>query len=388
MKVYFVLRCNNFKTLKRFINSGKEVAIMSKLFDIPNRIEAIQSLRFIAAIMVALSHFGIVNEITKSSAFNVMFFLRLFFVISGFVVMISTEQKKSSIDFLLKRLIRLAPLYCLLTLFVFGVAQFLPSLIGYKPSIVQLIKSLFFVPFARETLKDGVVLRPIVGLGHTLQMEMFFATIFALALKISHKYRGLTSGIMALVLAIVGLTVTFEGAFLQFYLNVNCYSLVSFVIGISIYYLMIWAKMRKFSNCKVIITSGIVALASLVSLYYLYNIWPSGILTYIIEFLSYACIIVCATSYSSMKLPVSKFLTKLGNASYSFYLIHYFVISVAERFLHIDSFSWRNISLILIIVALSWCMSYISYYVIEKHFGMWMVEKINQQTHKMKLKSS
>ena len=68
---------------------------MPKIFEIPKKIESVQFLRFFAAMAVAFSHFGIVNEITDT-VFNVTYFLRLFFVLSGFIVMLSTEQKEKS----------------------------------------------------------------------------------------------------------------------------------------------------------------------------------------------------------------------------------------------------------------------------------------------------
>lgn len=259
---------------------------------------------------------------------------------------------------------------------MFAVAQFLPSLIGYVPSIGQLVKSLFFLPFYRETLKDGVLLRPIVGLGHTLQMEMFFSTFFAIAMRISHKYRGLICGALMVIFAIAGMLVPFESAFCRFYLNINYYSLISFVVGILSYYFLMWIKSIKISNLRVIGISGIMAVASLVVVHYSYSISRTSVLVYIMGFISFIAIITCATAYSSMKFYVPKLFLILGDASYSFYLIHYFVISVAERVLRIDSFAWQNILLMVIALVISWGISYISYLIVEKRFGGWMVKKL------------
>jgi len=349
---------------------------MQKVFEFPKRIESIQCLRFVAAIAVAFSHFGIINAITDT-AFNVTFFLRWFFAISGFIVMLSTQRPERRKGFICRRLIRLAPLYWLLTVFVFVVAQFLPELIGYTPNVEQLLKSIFFIPFSRVTLKSGITLRPIVGLGHTLQMEMFFSLIFAVSMKLSHKYRGLISGAVMVCLALIGMLIPFKNDFCNFYLNINYWSLLSFAVGILCYYFLIWMQSINVKNLKLFLISAVITVITLFFTHLAYTVIKSSKLVCIIGFISFIFIIACATAYSSMKLPVPKFLQKLGDASFSFYLIHYFVISVAERFLYIDSFSLRNIVLMLIAIVVSWVISYISYLVIEKHFCSWLNKKLD-----------
>lgn len=349
---------------------------MQKEFGFPKMIGSIQFLRFFAAIAVAFSHFAIINEITDT-AFNVTFFLRWFFSISGFIVMLSTQQPEKKRGFLCRRLIRLAPLYWLLTVFVFFVAQFMPKLIGYTPNFEQLVKSLFFIPFSRETLKSGITLRPIVGLGHTLQMEMFFSLVFAISMKISHKYRGLISGIAMLGLALIGMLVPFQNDFCNFYLNMNYWSLLSFAVGILCYYFLSWMKSIRAKNQTLLIFSGGVAVISLILTHLAYAVLRSSKLVCIIGFVSFIAIIAFATAYSASGFKVPRLLHKLGDASFSFYLIHYFIISVAERFLHIDSFSPRNIILMLFAIVVSWVVAYVSYLLIEKHFGGWLVKKLN-----------
>lgn len=349
---------------------------MHKEFVFPKRIGSIQCLRFIAALAVAFSHFLIVSE-ALDTAFNATFFLRLFFTISGFIVMLSTIEGRKK-GFFLRRLIRLVPLYWLLTVMVFIVAQFLPGLIGYKPDWEQLLKSMFFIPFSRLTLKTGVTLRPIVGLGHTLQMEIFFSVIFATAMRISHKYRAVISCAVLFILALVGRLVPFENDFFVFYLNKNYLALFSFCVGILIFCFLRWMQKIKISNRLLVISGGITTAVTLVLTHLAWKYIKISLLVCAIGFLAFFALIVCAAAYSSMGLPVPRLLQKLGDASYSFYLIHYFVVSIAERFLHIDSFSPGNMMLMIVVVTVAWIISYISHYIIEEQFCGLLVKHLNR----------
>ena len=74
-----------------------------------NKIENIQVLRFIAAFSVMMVHL----PVFEFGAWGV----DIFFVISGFIMMYITEYNNK--NFLIKRIIRIVPLYWLLTLAVF-----------------------------------------------------------------------------------------------------------------------------------------------------------------------------------------------------------------------------------------------------------------------------
>ena len=354
---------------------------MQQNFCLPKKIQSIQCLRFVAALAVSFYHFGIVTDITNT-AFNVTFFLRLFFTISGFIIMLSTQNEEKKYGFFGRRLIRLVPLYWLLTLTVFAAAQIIPGLIGYKPTVVQLIKSMLFIPFSRETLKSGVTLRPIVGLGHTLQMEILFSLVFAIAMRISHKYRGLISGAVMVALAVIGILVPFENDICMFYLNKNYLALLSFGVGILCYYLIRRLQSASVRNVVLLVCSGVASVVMIVLAHLLFVYADSSVLVCGVDYVIFIAVIVCASAYSSWGLPVHGFLVALGDASFSYYLIHYFVISVAERFLHIDCFSVRNILLMLLAVIISWIISYISYCIIEKWFGGLLVGRLNNYIKK------
>jgi exopolysaccharide production protein ExoZ len=146
----------------------------------------IQILRGIAATAVIFSHF-------QSSLFKIFgpdvstltmhtgsAGVDLFFVISGFVMVYASErlfgQAGASRTFLLHRVVRIIPLYWLATTVYLVLALVVPRF-GKSYTSGLIVASYLFVPFAHE----GYV-QPVVGQGWTLNYEMFFYVLFAVAL--------------------------------------------------------------------------------------------------------------------------------------------------------------------------------------------------------------
>ena len=129
------------------------------VFALPARIDAVQALRFLGAMCITVYHF---TGLSGDCPFDFSHAVYLFYLISGFMIMLSTEQPEKKRYFMTRRLIRTLPLYWGLTVATFAAGQFMPSLIGYKPTVEQLIKSMLFIPFARTTAKAGAAILPIV----------------------------------------------------------------------------------------------------------------------------------------------------------------------------------------------------------------------------------
>jgi len=138
---------------------------------------SIQSLRGIAALLVAWSHisrdfvykFGVPE-------FPITYFapagVDLFFIISGFVMVYSSErlfgQPAAPVEFFARRLARIVPLY-------WAVTAVLVWFVMPYASTKAVLGSLFFTPrVPPET--------PLLGVGWTLVYEMFFYSVFAVAL--------------------------------------------------------------------------------------------------------------------------------------------------------------------------------------------------------------
>lgn len=158
------------------------------------QIGAIQILRAVAALMVVFSHAQ--NDTWVAALKNGTHFTRLtlvpwdsgvdlFFVISGFIMVYSSQNlfatPGASSAFISRRLIRIVPLYWLITAIALIFSAYAAWLGKHAfPDISEILASFGFFPFARP--EDGQP-RPLAAQGWTLNYEMFFYILFALAVR-------------------------------------------------------------------------------------------------------------------------------------------------------------------------------------------------------------
>lgn len=163
------------------------------------RFDGIQALRFLAAIMVVFTH----SLLYASERLGVGDFrwsvggngVDIFFVISGFVMVISSRYLIDTDDgwrvFLKKRIVRIVPLYWGATSFKLLVLLLMSSVVLHADlNWWTIFKSYFFIPSKNI---DGDI-KPFLGVGWTLVFEMFFYVIFTIALLLRqniYKFVGL-----------------------------------------------------------------------------------------------------------------------------------------------------------------------------------------------------
>jgi len=158
------------------------------------RLEGLQVLRFLAALLVLSGH--LVHEAVSfgylpAGALSVVDLLPwaagvdIFFVISGFIMFhISGEafgRRGAAREFLLRRLQRLVPLYWLFTLAMLLAMLVLPErLANAQIDAAHVAASFLFLPFVNAA---GLV-QPVLALGWTLNYEMFFYLMFGVCLLV------------------------------------------------------------------------------------------------------------------------------------------------------------------------------------------------------------
>ena len=148
----------------------ENIAINKRFQDL--HFDSIQALRGLAALFVVFQHIRFLNF----GAFGV----DIFFCISGFMIMFTTE--KSTKYFFRKRLIRILPLYYLMTLVTYLSLLLFPSMFQQtRHNLSHLVKSLLFVPFDI----GGGIIQPLVRIGWTINCEMLFYLLFFIAFHIS-----------------------------------------------------------------------------------------------------------------------------------------------------------------------------------------------------------
>jgi exopolysaccharide production protein ExoZ len=169
-------------------------------------LQNVQCLRAVAAYMVVLYHARLLTPIGSMVSFDFgNAGVDVFFFISGFIInhVGARDDVGAPLRFLVKRAIRIVPLYWVLTLAIGIVGQAMPSLAGAggRPDIGRILMSLFFIPYYDNTGE----MHPVLFMGWTLNYEIFFYLLFAAALLIRTEMRRLlaVSGVL-LALVVTG----------------------------------------------------------------------------------------------------------------------------------------------------------------------------------------
>ena len=186
------------------------------------RLLLVQALRAVAAAMIVVLHAeSLVRIYAEQHNYNFAPIeilplgagVDLFFVISGFVIVYSSQslfaQAGGARTFMMRRLIRILPLYwAALTLRVTGLA--VAALIGATvsfPDLTAIVTSYLFIPY--DSFGYGADYPfPVVDLGWSLNYEMFFYALFACFICFARDKAVLL--FVAAILVLVGLGRVFE----------------------------------------------------------------------------------------------------------------------------------------------------------------------------------
>src|SRR3569623_79790 len=160
------------------------------------RLDGLQILRFFAAFAVLLEHvvhealsFGIADPALHAlEAFDFGVGVDVFFVISGFIMYYISAgefgRPGAQSRFLPRRIIRLVPLYWLFTLAMLAAMLLVPGQLAHTVlDPLHILASFVFVPWLDST---GLA-HPILGLGWTLNYEMYFYVLFSFALLLPRR---------------------------------------------------------------------------------------------------------------------------------------------------------------------------------------------------------
>src|ERR1039458_8235926 len=160
-------------------------------------IDSIQFLRFVAALLVVVVHTTLaMNEYLSGSISDLFRYVaefggagvHIFFVISGFIMVYTSFKLKtdsfSTKKFLIKRAIRIYPIYFIYSFFYLLFYHYFAS--GKNLTVDQFFGSIFLLPGYSYY---------IIGPGWTLAYEVYFYACFSIAMVL-----GLTRGLLALTL--------------------------------------------------------------------------------------------------------------------------------------------------------------------------------------------
>ena len=246
----------------------------------------------------------------------------IFFVISGFIMVVISQNDfgKKGIQwaFLKKRLARIIPLYWLLSGLLIVVILIAPGLVASPDvDLVYWLKSLLFIP---ATHPSGDGLRPVLVVGWTLQFEMFFYGLFAIALFFPRRL-GLSLLLFLLVgIAVLGKVLAPQGTIAGFY---SASIILEFAAGICL--AVLYTKNVKLPRVMV----WLLPLIALVVLAAGWRISAQFDVDRVWFFGLPATILMAGLTLSKgvEELPVGVIWRRLGDSSYALYLSHVFVIA-------------------------------------------------------------
>ena len=252
----------------------------------------------------------------------------LFFVISGFTM--AFIGRTGAGLFFLRRCIRIVPLYWAATLGTFLIAWFAPDLLqSASASVPHLLHSLLFLPYPN---KLGLM-QPTLALGWTLNYEMYFYLVFAVALLFTRRFAPLLATLLLAVnAAAIRLAGTHDKAVLFYADPIIC----EFALGVAVYYLLECTRAWRPVQIRAILRAPLLASAALLAVIAL----PLQEIFIAADRALYAGIpamvlLLCAISlelFYSIS-PKHRWFVVLGDSSYVLYLIHPYIIYGVIRLL-------------------------------------------------------
>ena len=283
----------------------------------------LQYLRAFAALFVVFYHAEYSSNLLMGHDLEAFEFgaggVDVFFVISGLIMWITTcEGQKTPLGFLRNRVIRIVPLYWLFTLLSVLIAVAAPSITAIVLEAGHVISSFFFIPWQKPGTDEWT---PVMAVGWTLNLEMFFYLAFAAALSFATRRRLLVICGFLTAAALAGMILPLTGA-LKFYCSPV---LLEFAAGILIGAVVAPRLDGLTINPLIYAAIAGLGLVLIVLLPWqqatdLGRLWVWGIPAVLMVGGAY----LHERNMQTVRLP---WLNTIGDASYALYLIHPMAIS-------------------------------------------------------------
>ncbi|MEZ0487783.1 acyltransferase family protein [Fibrella aquatica] len=305
------------------------------------KIDSIQGLRAIAVVLVVYTHAIDSSMTIFSTSTQLDFFylenwgsigLDLFFVISGFIVtriIYSYRQEDGWKVFAYKRILRIIPLYWGLSI----VATIL-TIRTYPIRAATFVKTVLFFPIFESAFEF-----PVIGVGWSLSYEVYFYSIVVILLVFQAREIKLIALLLLLLLALLGTLYDSPVVILQF---LTSPLLIEFALGIGCGILYDLIKTNSNSARFGMVTFSLGILTMLSSIFWNYgeiseagSVTSSNYLAFLRSiFWGIPCslfLLGCTLLERAYSLAIPSLLIRIGDASYSNYLLHGLLISFGRR---------------------------------------------------------
>lgn len=281
-------------------------------------LQSLQILRFIAATSVVYYH------ITFSIG---SFGVDIFFVLSGFVIALVVFNKQNPILFAISRISRIIPIYWLLTTFLLLIILLAPKLVHESSvnnaNLFNYIRSLLFIPFF-----DGKEMKPILQLGWTLNYEMIFYTLTFISILLTRNSLIFVSSLLIVIFFVFSYII--ESQLASSFLGNDI--ILEFVLGIIAFKIYSTSFLKRFSSFLLIL---ILIFSYCLMIYFqIEDLAKSRLLFYgLPSFIIILCCVTLEDYISNTKTKLTTILVNMGDASYSTYLTHWYVVVACRKIL-------------------------------------------------------
>lgn len=330
-------------------------------------LSSLQAGRAVAALMVVVYHLNVfvlpkrlyadTGEALHPVANMGYSGVEFFFALSGFLMLYihgrDFGMPKKAHDYVIKRISRIYPAYWLVLVPLILAGAIVPSVgLGVMPGLGQLLPNLFLVP-----MEDT----PILQVSWTLQHEMLFYAVFALA--ILHRWIGL--GVLAMwfsacALSVFGQTMLFPAAFL--FSPYNLIFLFGALAAVSFRHIGLNVARALFGmGLLTFLLTGLNDVYRVVEVSF-------GVRTVLFGMSSGVIITALAAMETAGSLKVPRSLRLVGDSSYMLYLVHMPLMTAAvpvAKLMHLPEFLPPWI-MALLFVAGSTTASVIAHLVLER----------------------
>ena len=295
----------------------------------------------------------------------------LFFMISGFIISLSTQNVTSKTVFAVRRFFRIYPAFIIV--FVVGAV----AVYRFDQS-ENLLRGFFFIHRDYSNASPGFGYN-VLGPAWTLTYEIYFYTLFAVAMAISHKYRTAIASIL-LVTPIFILQLYFDGSisingdaaasipvghhaygFLRF---ISSPMLVEFVVGMFFYEL--------YKNISINTSKGVSMFILLVCVGFFatnyfsghfngFGMDKAGVISAVLlfGFLLYD---------KSVGFGENRLFGFLADVSFSVYISHYLFINIANFYKPEFIMTTNGVGRLLLMLTITMAAGTILHFYIEKPF--------------------
>lgn len=311
-------------------------------------IYSIQALRGLAAFLVVLLHACYKETVYSNGFFTGFHFgnigVDLFFIISGFIMLHTIKANTQPFDFLVKRFIRIYPIYWVTSIVALVGYIFVPNLVNSGRE-ADLLATFLLLPTQVGYLNPNA---------WTLSFELFFYLILFFVLLLSFRFRVLITTLTIGALGLFGLYAVPAGNWPSFVFNTILFefSFGFLVYGLYLYFVKLNRYLLPLRFLSIVLFTLFLDVDS--SLRFVYFGVPALCL----------CVFILTFEPLLQKRPIG-LLMKLGNSSYSLYLIHAFVLSgggfVLSKVPFVANNSYLFVSLLIIasLVAGYWCFKFV-----------------------------